>query len=95
MGLERLVGRLSGFVAASNAGLLFSNLAYGSFKEGNMKESLTYITASLISFIISGYCYKSLHTQRGYNQEETGVFGVPDQVIRTIEKRDSGRYHQL
>ncbi len=89
MGLERLVG----FAATATAGVTFVTIGYGSFREGKVVEALTYSAASLIAFLLTGVCYRSYKNIT--SNQETGVFGVPDQVIRAIEERDSGRYHRL
>lgn len=92
MGLENIVRRSVQFTLAS-AGAILLVLSYRAFFRGESVSGTTYALSSLIPIALAANSYRS--SPRRKNSEETGSFGVPDQVIRAIEKRDSGRYHQL
>jgi len=92
MGLENIVRRSVPFILAS-AGAILLVLSYRAFFRGESVSGTTYALSSLIPIALAANSYRS--SPRRSNSKETGVFGVPDESIRAIERRDSGRYHQL
>lgn len=89
MSLEKVVRCLAvgslGSVAA-----IFSALSYRSFERGDNASLGTYAALTAISAALAITFQR--YRLRKTNSEETGVFGVPDQVIIDGWKRDSGRY---
>lgn len=90
MGLENKVLRFLAVGTLVSAATIFSALSYRSFERGDNTSLGTYATLTAISaaLAITFQRYRSRKT----NSEETGFFGVPDQVIIDGWKRDSGRY---
>lgn len=93
MSLENIL-RNSAVGTLASASAIFLVSGYRSFVEGENLSGATYFLASLIPIALAtaGYRYRHYSSK---TSEETGLFGVPDQAIRAIEKRDSGRHHRL
>ena len=89
MSLENRLLRTATVASTASASLIFSLLGYDSFTEKDFKTAIAYTLSAAISGILSVYSYG--RSTNNFNQK-IGHFGVSDEAIRAIEKRDSGRY---
>lgn len=92
MGLEDKV--LRGLSTASIAGAAtittFTGLSCYYFSYGHKSEGLMYALAAACTASLTYLSYKRV--EKLSKSEETGFFGLPNEVIKDLEKKNSGRH---
>lgn len=89
MNLENILRR-SAVVTLGSAAAIFSTLGYISFERGDNASCWTYAAFTAINIALATLSYR--YHSRKINSEETGFFGLPNEVMEELEKKNSSGY---